>query len=167
MNWYAAKIFHQRMPRIRERLNADGTHYYVPEAIGSLLFVETDEEYLFNLSQQYAQHLWVYRNPGATTPTAIPKAEMEMFLFVCTAGEAGLTYLGDDKPEYHLGDRVRVIEGPFKGAEGHIKRIKKDRRLVVTIKGVAAVATTHIPPQFLEIVTSNTCQYPPPIKRKD
>ena len=48
------------------------------------------------------------------------------------------------------GETVKVTDGPFKGAEGHIVRIKKDRRLVVTIRGVAAVATTFIHPQFLE-----------------
>ena len=61
-----------------------------------------------------------------------------------------VTLLGDDRPEYHMGDRVVVTQGPFKGAEGHIKRIKKDRRLVVTIPGVVAVATAYIPPDFLK-----------------
>ena len=75
-----------------------------------------------------------------------------MFVFVCTAGQQGLSYLGDDKPEYHQGDRVRVTDGVFKGAEGYIKRIKKDRRLVVSVRGVAAVATAYIPPQFLETI---------------
>ena len=43
-----------------------------------------------------------------------------------------------------------VTDGPFKGAEGHIRRIKKDRRLVVTIAGVVAVATTYIHPSMLK-----------------
>jgi transcription antitermination factor NusG len=77
---------------------------------------------------------------------------MEVFIFVSSSGAQGLTFLGDDRPEYHQGDLVRVTDGPFKGAEGHIKRIKKDRRLVVSIRGVAAVATTFIHPQFLEVV---------------
>ena len=76
-----------------------------------------------------------------------------MFIFVCTAGQQGLSYLGEDKPEYHKGDRVRVTDGVFKGAEGYVKRIKKDRRLVVSIRGVVAVATSYIPPQFLEIIS--------------
>lgn len=154
MSWYAAKIFHSKMPQIKEQLKSDGVRHFVPEVIGSVLFVETEERYLHSLAQQYTSYLWVYRNPGASRPTVIPDREMEMFLFVCTAGESGLTYLGDDKLEYHQGDRVRVIEGPLKGAEGHIKRIKKDRRLVVTVGGVAAVATAYIHPQFLEVIPS-------------
>lgn len=43
-----------------------------------------------------------------------------------------------------------MTDGPFKGAEGHIKRIKKDRRVVVAIGGVVAVAITYIHPKFLE-----------------
>ena len=149
MNWYAVRVYHNKTARIDEQLTADGVHHYVPEVVKSLVFLETEEEYLRDFEQQNFTHLWVYRTPGTSTPTAIPDREMEMFLFVCTAGEQGLIYLGEDKPEYHQGDRVRVIDGPFKGAEGHIKRIKKDRRLVVTVKGVAAVATTFIHPFFI------------------
>ena len=46
-----------------------------------------------------------------------------------------------------------VTGGPFKGAEGHIKRIKRDRRLIVTIKGVVAVATAYIHPSLLRKVS--------------
>ena len=154
MNWYAAKVYHNKTTHIDGQLTVDGVHHYVPEVVRSLVFLETDEEYLRHFEQQNFSHLWVYRQPGTTTPTVIPNHEMEMFLFVCTAGEHGLTYLGDDLPEYHQGDLVRVIDGPFKGAEGHIKRIKKDRRLVVCIKGVAAVATSFIHPRFLEVVST-------------
>lgn len=154
MSWYAMKVYHNKTTRISEQLRNEQVHHYVPEIIGSLVFVETDEDYLRHFEQQNFTHLWVYRTPGTTLPTVIPDREMEMFLFVCTAGQQGLTYLGDDLPEYHRGDRVRVIDGPFKGAEGHIKRIKKDRRLVVTVSGVAAVATSYIHPSLLEVVST-------------
>jgi ribosomal protein L24 len=55
-----------------------------------------------------------------------------------------------------MGDRVVVTGGPFKGAEGHIKRIKRDRRLVVTIPGIVAVATAYIHPDLLKKVDSVT-----------
>jgi TonB-dependent SusC/RagA subfamily outer membrane receptor len=48
------------------------------------------------------------------------------------------------------GERVRVIDGRFKGLEGEIKRINGDHRLIVTIEGICAVATTYIPRCFLE-----------------
>ena len=52
--------------------------------------------------------------------------------------------------KFTKGDKVRVIDGVFKGAEGHIVRIKKNHRLCVCITGLCAVATGYIPKAFLE-----------------
>ena len=153
LHWYAAKVKYNRTLPIREQLAMDRVNHFVPEIIGSLVFLQTTDEYLSRFEQDNFSRLWLYRDPLTRKPAPIPDREMEVFIFVCSAGKQGLTYLGDDKPEYHQGDRVRVTDGPFKGAEGHIKRIKKDRRLVVSISGVAAVATTYIHPQFLETIT--------------
>lgn len=150
--WYAAKVFYNRTQQIREQLVEDRVQYFIPDMISSLVFFRVEEEYLAKFEQANFSRLWVYRDPLTRRPTPIQEREMEVFIFVCSAGKQGLTYLGDDKPEYHQGDMVRVTEGPFKGAVGHIKRIKKDRRLVVSIRGIAAVATTYIHPQFLAIV---------------
>jgi len=48
------------------------------------------------------------------------------------------------------GKPVRVIDGPFAGVEGTIVRIQRNKRVVVKIEGVAAVAITFVPPSFLE-----------------
>lgn len=54
--------------------------------------------------------------------------------------------------EFLVGQKVRVLDGPLKGAEGVIKRIKGDRRLVVSVSGIAAVATSFVHPEFLESI---------------
>ena len=78
---------------------------------------------------------------------------MGIFKLVCSSGAEGLEFFADDDlTRYKAGDKVRVLEGPLKGAEGYIKRIRKDRRLLVSIEGFIAVATSFIPPQFLEKV---------------
>jgi len=150
--WYAAKVYYNRMEPIRSQLVEDKAEYFIPEVISSLAFIHVTDSYLKRFEQDNFSRLWIYRDPLTHIPSAIPEREMEVFIFVCSSGEQGLSFLGDDRPEYHQGDLVRVTDGPFKGAEGHIKRIKKDRRLVVSIRGVAAVATTFIHPQFLEVV---------------
>ena len=48
---------------------------------------------------------------------------------------------------------MRVTGGPLKGAEGYIKRIRKDQRLLVCVEGVIAVATSYIPNELLEKIT--------------
>lgn len=154
IHWYAAKVFWNRMSPIREKLMEDHVEYYVPEQIGSLVFMQATEDYLKQFESQHFDKIWVYRDIESKKHSIIPDREMEVFISVCSAGKQGLTFLGDDKPAYHQGDKVRVTEGPFKGAEGYITRIKKDRRLVVSIQGVVAVATTYIHPQFLKVIES-------------
>lgn len=153
VRWYAIKVYYNRMTPLQEQLGVDGVRYFIPSMITSLLFVQASLGYVMQFEDGRHGKLRVYRDLLTGKPSAIPDREMEVFIFVCTAGQQGLSYLGDDRPEYHQGDRVRVTEGPFKGAEGYIKRIKKDRRLVVSIRGVAAVATTYIPPQFLMTIS--------------
>ena len=153
VRWYAIKVYYNRMTQLREQLTVDGIRFFIPSMVSSLLFVQASKDYLIQFEEGYRGRLWMYRDLLTGKPSAIPEREMEVFIFVCTAGQQGLSYLGEDKPEYHKGDRVRVTDGVFKGAEGYIKRIKKDRRLVVSIRGVVAVATSYIPPQFLEIIS--------------
>lgn len=151
--WYAAKVHYNRVNPLVSQLKQTNTECYVPEIIPSLLFIHTTEDYLKQFELSNFSRLWVYRDKSSGRPSVIPEKEMEVFIFVCSSGKDGLTYLGEDKPAYHQGAKVRVIDGPFKGAEGHIKRIKKDRRLVVSVRGVAAVVTTYIHPQFLEVIS--------------
>ena len=153
VRWYAIKVYYNRMKQLREQLAVDGIRFFIPSMVSSLLFVQASNDYLMQFEEGYRGRLWVYRDLLTGKPSAIPEREMEVFIFVCTAGQQGLSYLGEDKPEYHKGDRVRVTDGVFKGAEGYVKRIKKARRLVVSIRGVVAVATSYIPPQFLEIIS--------------
>ena len=151
LHWYALKVYFRRHAMLIADLREHGTEYFSPEkVIPSLLFVRCSPDYIKQFGSEHWQQSRIYREPGSRRPAAIPDREMEVFRFVVTAGEQGLTLLGDDRPEYHQGDRVRVTDGPFKGAEGHIKRIKKDRRVVVAISGVVAVAITYIHPKFLE-----------------
>jgi transcription antitermination factor NusG len=53
-----------------------------------------------------------------------------------------------------MGRRVRITAGRFKGVEGVIKRIKKNKFFLIQIDGVAAVAITYVPADCLEPATS-------------
>ena len=151
--WYAYKVYYNKVQPLIAECRGLGLEFFAPvEAIRSLLFLRCDEATALRFADGRWRQVWLYRNADRR-PAVIPEREMEVFRFVVTAGHEGLTVLGDDRPEYHEGDRVRVTGGPFKGAEGHIKRIKRDRRLVVTIRGVVAVATTYIHPSLLAKVT--------------
>ena len=153
-HWYAFRVFYNRLQPLIADCKELGCEFFAPtEVIHSLLFLHCEEQIMAGFAEEHHKEAMVYRRMDSREAAVIPDREMEIFRFVVTSGRQGLLLLGDDKPEYHLGDRVVVTGGPFKGAEGHIKRIKKDRRLVVTIPGVVAVATAYIHPDLLRRVT--------------
>lgn len=152
-HWYALKVYYNRVQPLLAEAREAGLEFFAPtDVIGGLMFLRCTEDDVLHFTSERWQDVWLYRMADSRRPAAIPDREMEVFRFVVTAGRDGLELLGDDRPEYHEGDRVVVTGGPFKGAEGHIKRIKRDRRLVVTIRGVVAVATTYIHPSLLRRV---------------
>lgn len=125
--------------------------------VNSLLFVHCTEEQLQEveayLKERDANNNvrgYIYKNSDKEYAVVKDK-EMAAFQLVVDEGSKGLEFFADDDiSRYANGDRVRVKEGPLKGAEGYIKRIRRDRRLLVVIEGIIAVATTYIPPQNLE-----------------
>ncbi len=62
------------------------------------------------------------------------------------------------RPEkyFEVGTRVRVIEGPFMGAEGFVQRTIQGSRLIITIDGIRAAFSVAIQPEFLEVVGEKT-----------
>ena len=122
--------------------------------VSSLLFVRAPKDRVGEIGQCIDKKGFVYRTADRQAEAVIPDRQMAMFQLVCSSGTEGLDFFSDeDITRYKSGDKVRVLEGPLKGAEGYIKRIKKDRRLLVAIEGFIAVATMYIPPQFLEKVS--------------
>jgi transcription antitermination factor NusG len=121
--------------------------------VSSLLFVRAPKDRLKEVEDSVKEKGFVYRTADRKNEAVIPDKQMAMFQLVCSSGAEGLEFFADeDMTRYKAGDRVRVLEGPLKGTEGYIKRIRKDRRLLVSIEGFIAVATSFIPPQFLEKV---------------
>ena len=167
--WYALRVFNNRILRTKEELECSGARTYMAvktlretvngrlvtrqiQLAPSLLFVRWTLDELLDYKREHFSDLMIYRRAEGGGPAPIDEREMEMFILVTSSGDgAGLEYVGE-RLDFKPGERVRVIEGPFKGAEGIIKRIKKDRKLLVAIQGVVVVAISHIPGQFLEKV---------------
>lgn len=128
--------------------------------VNSLLFFRTEPERLNEVEKLIADPLgegfnkgFIYKRTDWKEYAVIPQKQMDIFRLVTSSGVDGLDFYADDEiTRYKQGDKVRVKDGPLKGAEGYIKRIKKDRRLLVCIEGIIAVATSYIPPEQLEIV---------------
>ncbi len=128
--------------------------------VTSLVFVQASREQIIRLDAELQEKYrngkgrgFVYKTADRQDYAVIPDRQMAAFRLVTESGVSGLSFFsGDDITRYRQGDKVRVTEGPLKGAEGYIRRIRKDRRLLVSIDGVVAVATSYIPMSQLEKV---------------
>ena len=128
--------------------------------VNSLIFAKTDKTCIQEVRKAISGKGFVYMTPDWKEPACIPEKQMTMFRLVTTEGEGLDFFADDDLTRYKAGDRVRVIQGPLTGLEGYIKRIKKDRRLLVSVEGVIAVATSYIPPQYLEKIAESPTNEP-------
>ena len=120
--------------------------------IASLMFLRCPESDIKRIRFDIGERGFVYLKADGKAPAVIPDDQMRRFRFVVESGEHFTIHQDDAFTRFREGTRVRVKEGPLKGAEGYVKRIKKDRRLVVSIEGIVAVATSYIPPEQLEPV---------------
>ena len=129
-----------------------GLHYKESPVLNSLLFAKTTERFLRELRQEHPKQFSIYTDLNAKEYTKIHDKEMEAFIALNSVNSPNVRFGGEDLPKYHKGDRVRVMGGQFEGYEGHITRIKGEKCLVVSIKGIAAMFVAHIHPKHLKTV---------------
>jgi len=167
--WYALKVFYSKARTVQEDFRKLGYDTYLPVMIeehfeagelryvekplvASLLFVHCPEQYLLDYKRTHDTHMLYYADLITKRPGRIPDREMKIFRIAtsvaCTDPDA--MYLGSDTARFCTGDRVRVTDGLYKGAEGYVKRIRHARKVLVAIQGVAVVALSNIHPQYLQ-----------------
>lgn len=170
LHWYALRVFRNRIVGIKAQVEASGRQTYRPmktvdiiekgalrykevALIPALLFLKSDLAYIKELRYKNFGQLMVYTGAASTEPAAIPDAQMEAFMKATSVyGNRDVDVLDDDRDMelFRAGEPVRVINGIYKGATGVVKRIRKDRKLLVAIEGVAVIAISKIPMEFLE-----------------
>lgn len=84
----------------------------------------------------------------------IPDNEMQRFIAVAGTYHEQLLYFRPDELNLSKGTKVRVTGGDFEGQEGIFLKVKgaRDRRLVIKIQGVIAVAMASIHPDLIEVI---------------
>lgn len=75
---------------------------------------------------------------------------MQDFISVAGNIDEQILYLTPQEVALKKGDYVRITGGIWEGIEGKLVRIKKNLRVVVSLQGIAAVATTSIHPSLVE-----------------
>lgn len=167
--WYAVNVFYNRVIKMISYLEEDNIEYYVPmrtvesfkegekvyekkQLIASLLFLKCSQQYFVTLKSRYGDSFYVYADFETKQPKLISEKEMNSFMLVTSVPDMGMELLPNESSSCKVGDHVKVIDGVFKGAEGYIRRIQGRKRLIVSIEGIAIVATSYIPRSFLQIL---------------
>ena len=122
-------------------------------AVGNLCFAYSTraalEEFIRGYGEASPVHL--YWDRTANRPLTVPDKAMNDFITVASTLDEDIVYVTEITAKLREGQTVTVKDGPFKGVEGKVVRIRKSRRVLVELPGMLAVATTYIDPVNLEI----------------
>ena len=173
--WYAIRVTYNRELKVKEDLDARGITNFVPmqyrreerngvmvkhlvPSIHNLIFINLTPSEMKEYKETTALPIRYIMTPGARgtrKPMTVPNHQMENFIKVAGTYEEKLIYLNPNPEDFTQGERVRIIGGQFAGAEGIFVRIKRDRRVLVSVPGLVAVATTYVHPSMIEKITDD------------
>lgn len=172
--WFPMRVANHRELRVRDELLRLDIEHYLPlkwaqRTYGghlrrvqvpalNYIFVRSSQnaitEYkMYNKELAYLRYKMISYHDSTLAADVMTVSDHEIQNFMRA------TQLADDQLQYLTysdfldkeGRKVRVAAGDFMGVEGEIKRIKKNRCVVVCLRGIAAVAI-HVPFEHLEFL---------------
>lgn len=150
--WHVLNLRYVRAASVSPQLEEEGMRTFVPPVVSNLLFAHDTETRLkdFIARKPVGSKLSLMRSRGTGKPIVVREADMDLFMRICAALEAPIVMT--ERPELKTGDHVRIKEGPLKGAEGDVVRMKKNKRVLINIGNVLWVATDYLKPEQLEVI---------------
>ena len=165
--WYAIRVTYNRELKVKADLDARGITSFVPmqyrreerngvmvkrlvPSVHNLIFIHITPSEMKEYKMSTELPIRYIMNRETRKPITVPSSEMENFIKVAGTYEEKLIYLESKPGDFAKGERVRIIGGMFAGAEGIFVRFKGDRRVIVNIEGLVAVATTFVHPSMIE-----------------
>ena len=168
--WYVLRVTYQRelvahrllgemgilsfvpTERVRRR-KVGGGHYFREVAkLHNYIFIHTTLDELQQIKENtipYLRYIMGKDDEGRPIKQFVPQKQMEDFMAICQSEGAKML---DENFGLKEGDRVRILVGPLKDVEGVYIRTsaRHEKRVVVRIEGVAAVATAALPAAAVE-----------------
>ena len=171
-HWYALRITYSRELVLKEFLDKNNIENFIPmryeyvtrkeqrirklvPAIHHLVFIYSTRKKIDEIKEENAVLLPLRYIMDRETkqPIIVPEIQMRHFIAIAGSYDQQIIYLPPTEYSMQKGDRVRITGGVFEGVEGIFVRVKGDRRVVVSIQGVMAVATTFIHPSLIVPIT--------------
>ena len=174
--WFPMRVTYQREMKVKAELDRLGIENFVPmrykvvesqnngdtelrrvlvPAINNLIFVRSTQERVSELKRtnEVLEPLRYMMDHTAAREHAImtvADGEMENFMRVASRTDDSVMFLDNETVLGKESKRVEIMGGAFEGVKGVIRRVKRCKRVVVEIEGVASVAIAWVPAGMLK-----------------
>ena len=168
--WYAMRATYRREPDAMRLLEKEKLGCFVPmqykisikkgrkvralvPVIHNLVFVHARPSDVKRVKSQVT-YLQYITDTRSGQKIIIPDSEMQRFIAVAGSYNDQLLYFQPEELNLSKGTKVRITGGDFEGQEGVFLKVKgaRDRRVVIEIQGVIAVAMATIHPDLIEVI---------------
>lgn len=168
--WYAMRATYRREPDAMRLLEEEHLGCFVPmqykivmkrgkkiralvPVVHNLLFVHACPSDVKRVKSRVS-YLQYITDTRSGRKIIIPDVDMQRFIAVAGTYNDHLLYFQPDELNLSKGTRVRITGGDFEGHEGIFLKVKgaRDRRVVIAIQGVIAVAMATIHPDLIEVI---------------
>ena len=173
--WYAMRVTYQREMKVKTVLEEMGVecflpmktvlsekgghrHYETIPAVSNLIFIHSTRANITELKNSYGElaplrYMMTYPLDGSRAqPITVSEPEMQNFMRVASHTDDSVMFLDMSDVQGKVGRKVLITQGEFAGVEGYVKRIKQNKRVVVQLNDLAAVAISFTPPVFLKFL---------------
>ena len=143
-HWYALNVRYVKAGKFEPALAESNLEHFIPSLISNMLFIRSSIETIDKFRERCpgGSRLRYMRSRDAS-PIYVSDPAMQTFITICRVCEQPVVL--NSAPLVRLGARVRV-------KEGHVVRIRKQKRVLVNIENVIWAATGYLSPDQLEIL---------------
>lgn len=149
---FKPNCFIHRSLRYRKKPNGKGIMKEEKPTVSGLVFLQgTTLQLRTFLSLNFPQY-YLVNNCSTGRPASIPDSVMRPFMALMSTAPQRVTFLREPFVKFakdHV--RLRVLTGIFKGQEGYIVRVNRDRQLIMDLGGYA-VAINNVHNEDFEVV---------------
>ena len=141
----------------KEKVFSPGKKSRTRAIIPRVLFIKTTREKALQLEldgrrqPERSVPFWIYRYPNDNRIQEISPESIRLLRLLTAQDTARCEIF--TKKDFKEGQQVRVIGGPFKGYEGTVTRVKKDRHVIVKIEGICLIMLPFIHPDLLQEIS--------------
>lgn len=170
--WYPMRVTYSREIKVKAELDRLEIENFVPmtyklvcadngnphrelvPAINNLIFVRSTQGRISELKTsnkvlEPLRYMMDHTAEKAHEIMTVPDRQMENFMCVASMTDDSVMFLDENTIVGKEGKRVKIMGGMFEGVEGVIRRVKRCKRVVVALDGIASVAIAYVPAGLL------------------